>query len=60
MRHFIQKQFPHFPNRPPEAEMDKFLSLNLQQKQLISVIYNKIALLSQTLIISPKNAWEKD
>ena len=35
MRHFIQKQFPHFPNRPHEAEMDKFLSLNLQQKQLI-------------------------
>ena len=33
MRHFIQKQFPHF--HPHEAEMDKFLSLNLQQKQLI-------------------------
>jgi len=60
MRHFIQKQFPHFPNRPPEAEMDQFLSLNLQQKRLISVIYNKIALLSQASTISSKSAWEKD
>uniref|UniRef100_A0A671TVY8 Reverse transcriptase domain-containing protein n=1 Tax=Sparus aurata TaxID=8175 RepID=A0A671TVY8_SPAAU len=60
MRHFIQKQFPHFPNRPPEAEIDQFLSLNLQQKRLISVIHNKIALLSPAPTASPKNAWEKD
>lgn len=60
MRHFIQKQFPNFPNRPPEVEMDQFLSLNVQQKRLISVIYNKIALLSPVPTLSPINAWEKD
>ena len=60
MRHFIQKQFPHFPNRPPEAEIDHLLSLDLRQKRLISVIYNKIALLSPAPTISPKNVWEKD
>lgn len=60
MRHFIQKQFPHFPNRRPEAKMDQFLSLNLQQKRLISVIYNKIACLSPVSTVPSKNAWEKD
>ena len=60
MRHFIQKQFPHFPNRPPEAEIDQLLSLDPRQKRLISVIYNKIALLSPVSTISTKNAWEKE
>lgn len=60
MRHFIQKQFPHFPNRPPETEIDQLLSLDRRQKRLTSVIYNKIALLNPASTISPKNAWEKD
>lgn len=40
IRHFTQKQFPHFPNCPPETHIDHFLDLNVNQKHLISVIYN--------------------
>ena len=60
MRHFIQKQFPHFPNRPPEAEVDQLLSLNVWQKRLIFVLYNKIALLSPVTTVSSKNTWEQE
>lgn len=37
IRHFVQKHFPFFPNRPPDSSIDSFLS---DLKRLISLIYN--------------------
>ncbi len=60
MRHFIQKLFPHFPNRPPESELDSILTLDPGQGRLISTIYCKIISLTSSPVDSLKQTWEQD
>lgn len=50
VRHFTQKLFPHFPNRPPESELDCILTLNPGQRHLIAIIYEKIISLTPSPI----------
>lgn len=58
IRHFAQKQFPHFPNRPPESGIDQFLTLDCDQKRLVSTIYGKLASLDLASTTSVKESWE--
>lgn len=60
VRHFIQKLFPHFPNRPPESELDSILTLDPGQRRLISSIYYKISSLTPSPLNSLKQTWEQD
>ena len=60
IRHLIQKQFPHFPNRPPESAIDIFLTLDPNQKRLISVLYDQIGSLSPDPMVPLKELWEGD
>lgn len=57
IKHFIQQQFPHFPNCPPEMHIDHFLDLNIKHKRLISVIYNLIHSNNVDLIDTLKDIW---
>ncbi len=60
IRHFIKKQFPHFPNRPPESQIDHFLALNASRRHLISVIYNLINSITADPTDTFKDIWEQD
>lgn len=40
IRDFVKKNFPHFPNRPPETLLDALLTVNPKQKKCISLLYN--------------------
>lgn len=61
VRHFIQKLFPHFPNRPPESEIDSILTFDFGQRRLISTIYGKIiSLTPSSPIDSLKLTWKHD
>ena len=58
IRHFAQKQFPHFPNRPPESGIDQFLTLDCDPKRLVSTIYGKLASFDLASTTSIKESWE--
>jgi len=60
IRHFVQKLFPHFPNRTPECPLYHFLTLGAGQKHLISVIYNLISTLNIDPTVSLRELWEND
>ncbi len=59
-RHFVQKLFPHFPNRPPEYVLDVFFDLKPNDKHLISVIYNLVNTMIPDLSKRFKEIWEQD
>ena len=42
-RDYVKKQFPHFPNRPPETRLDILLAIDPQRKKCTSVLYNTLA-----------------
>lgn len=52
--HFIQKQFPHYPN------LDQFVNLHWQHKHLTSLIYTKNNSLSPDPTNIYKVRWEQD
>ncbi len=56
-RHFVQKLFPHLPNRHPEHALDSFFDLKPNDKHLISVIYNLINTLIPNLSKRFKEIW---
>lgn len=60
IRHFVQKQSPHIPHRPPEAEIDQFITLSPNQKRVVSVIFNRISSLNPSITASFKTSWEQD
>lgn len=57
-RHIIQKQVLHFHNRPPGSPIDTFLTLDLNQKRLMSVLYSQICSLSPDPVVPLKELWE--
>ncbi len=59
VRHFVQKLFPHFPNRPPESPLDDFLKLEPHSKHCISVIYNLIHNINSGSANSTRGVWEE-
>lgn len=60
MRDFIKKQFPHFPNRPPETLINILLNMDPNQRKGISVICGSMNSVSLDLVNRVKNAWESD
>ncbi len=61
VRHFVKKLSPHFPNRPPECPLDRFLTLRAGQKHLISVIYiYLISALNEDPTVSLRESWEHE
>lgn len=60
IRHFVQKNFPSFPNRPLDNTIDKLLSLSPKQRGLISVIYHNICSISPQSLQGIRELWEND
>lgn len=59
-RDFVKKQFPHFPNRPPETDLDSLLRIDPQQRRCISVLYNILDKAVSKSISSTKRGWEEE
>ena len=60
IRHFLQNQFPEFPNHPTYSEIDSILSLKLIVQILISIIHTEIDSIKPGTLNNLKVAWEQD
>uniref|UniRef100_A0A669DKG7 Reverse transcriptase domain-containing protein n=1 Tax=Oreochromis niloticus TaxID=8128 RepID=A0A669DKG7_ORENI len=59
-RDFVKTQFPHFPNRPPETNLDIILQTNPHQNRLISALYKILDTLVPKSISHTKLRWEEE
>ena len=59
-RDFVKKNFPHFPNRPPETLMEALLTVNPKQRKCISVLYNLLRPITLEPLNLTRAAWESD
>ena len=60
IRDFVKKNFPHFPNRPPETLTDTILAVDPKQKKCISVLYNFLRTTVSDSLNLTRTAWEND
>lgn len=60
IRHFAQKNYPDFPNTPPQTLLDTLLRINPNQKGNISHIFNAMDVITSVFPQHTKHLWEQD
>ncbi|XP_058262277.1 uncharacterized protein LOC131363589 [Hemibagrus wyckioides] len=58
IRDYVKKQFPHFPNRPPENLTESLLTVGTATKRSISVLYGLMWSASSQPPTAVRAAWE--
>ena len=60
IRHFAQKNYPDFPNTPPQTLLDTLLMINPNQKGNISHVFNAMDAITSVFPQHIKHLWEQD